>query len=153
MTQATVVLVGDRLHAINQLLSVSGYITNARRYFPTSFDTARLPLLVPLALRQDISVPQAGGGIFNGVRTWEIRLYAGEWMMGVPSESAQKIAEACIDPLIALYVARPRLELDHAPLDGVQMVTLQTDSGITSDETGTLALVRLPLLIQARYVF
>lgn len=151
MATATVPLIGDRLHAINQLLTVSGYTVSARRYFPTNFDA--VPLLVPLWGRQSTSVPQAGAGIFNGERQWELRLYCGDWMMGVPSESAQKIAEACIDPLIALYVARPRLELDHAPLDGVQLVVMQEDAGLTSDETGTLALLRLPLLIRAIYSF
>ena len=153
MASATVPLIGDRLHAINQLLTVSGYNLSARRYFPTNLDTGIMPLLVPVWLRQTISVPQAGASIFSGERQWEVRLYCGDWMMGIPSESAQKIAEACIDPLIALYVARPRLELNHAPLDGVQIVVMQEDAGLTSDETGTLALLRLPLLIRATYSF
>ena len=153
MASATVPLIGDRLYAINQLLTVSGYNLSARRYSPTNLDSGMMPLLVPVWLRQSISVPQAGASIFSGERQWDIRLYCGDWMMGVPSESAQKVAEACIDPLVALYVARPRLELNHAPLDGVQIVVVQEDAGLTSDETGTLALLRLPLLIRATYSF
>lgn len=155
MAHATVSLIGDRLHAINQLLSVSGYAIKSRRYFPNEINTGIMPLLVPMWGRQGIAVPTAGAAQFQGGRLWEIRLYAGDWMMGYPSESAQKAAEAIVDPLIALYVARPRLALADGgnELDGVLLVEMQEDSGLTSDETGTIALVRLPLLIQARYSF
>lgn len=153
MASATIKLIGDRLYAINQTLSVSGFSVKARRYFPDNIDTAMLPLLLVTWGRQAIAVPEAGGGRFSGARLWEIRLYCGDWMAGYPSESAERKAEALTDPLIALYVNRPRLELDHVALDGVQLVTPQEDSGLTSDETGTLALVRLPLLIQAGYSF
>ena len=155
MAMATVPLIGDRLHAVNQLLSVSGYTIHTRRYFPTEITTGLLPMLVPTWGRQGISVPDAGGGQFQGARLWEIRLYAGQWMMGYPSESAQKAAEAIIDPLIALYVRRPRLELQAGgdALDGVLLVEMQEDSGLVSDETGTIALVRLPVLVQAHFSF
>lgn len=154
MAMATVPLIGNRLHAINQLLTVSGYTIHTRRYFPAEITYAMLPLLVPTWGGQGISVPQAGAGQFSGGRVWSIVLYAGEWMMGYPSESAQAAAEAVIDPLIALYVARPLLELDGVTpyrLDGVSQVELQEDSGLTSDATGAFAVVRLPLVIRAVY--
>ena len=153
MAMATVKLIGDRLHAINQLLTVSGYTVHSRRYYPTEITTNIMPLLVPTWGRQSISVPDAGGGQFQGGRLWEIELYAGQWMMGYPSESAQKAAEAIVDLLVALYAERPRLEIDHAPLDGVSLVEMQEDSGLVSDLTGAFAVVRLPLLIHGSYSF
>lgn len=155
MAMATVKLIGDRLHAINQLLTVSGYTIHTRRYYPTEITTNLMPLLVPTWGRQAIAVPDAGAGQFQGARLWEIELYAGQWMMGYPSESAQKAAEAIVDPLIALYAARPRLELNSAThaLDGVLLTEMQEDSGLVSDPTGTFAVVRLPILIQAHFSF
>lgn len=153
MARATVKLIGDRLYAINQLLSVSGYTVHTRRYYPTEITPNIMPLLVPTWGRQAIAVPDAGAGQFQGARLWEIQLYAGQWMMGYPSESAQKAAEAVVDELVTLYAARPRLELNHAALDGVLLTEMQEDSGLTSDLTGAFAVVRLPILIQAHYSF
>ena len=131
----------DRLHAING--TISG--VKARRTFPQHLDAAALPLLVCLPGRSTRNSGRIGAGQDEQTRVFRLLLVVEAWMAGIPTESAQRKAETLIDAVTAAYLARPRLELDGALLDGVTRVTLGEDSGIIA--FGERAAVEFPLTI------
>jgi hypothetical protein len=151
MAFATITLIGDRLHAINQ--TITG--TKTRRYFPQNYhDSALHPLLYftwGQALHQ---VPEAGSQVYFGERGWELVLLVGAWEQGLPTESMSVLAETLTERIIDAYITRPKLELVGASLDGVERAKLQTDTGLVPfAEDITLACVRFPLEISSRKTF
>jgi len=137
----TVTSIADRIHAING--TISG--VKARRTFPQHIDAASLPLLVCLPGRSERSTARIGAGRDEQTRLFRLILIVDSWQAGIPTESAQKRAESLIDAVAAAYLARPRLELDGVPLDGVTRVTLGGDSGIIA--YGDRAAVEFPLAV------
>lgn len=137
----TVASIADRIYAING--TISG--VKARRTFPQHIDAASLPLLICLPGRSERNTARTGAGRDEQTRTFRLILIVESWAAGIPTESAQKRAESLIDTVAAAYLARPRLELDGAPLDGVTRVTLGGDSGIIA--YGERAAVEFPLAI------
>ncbi len=131
--------IADRIYAING--TISG--VKARRTFPQHIDGAALPLLVCLPGRSTRNTARVGAGRDEQTRVFRLILVVESWLAGIPTESAQKRAESLIDTLAAAYLARPRLELDGDPLDGVTRVTLGEDSGIIA--FGERAAVEFPL--------
>jgi hypothetical protein len=122
----TVTQIADRLEAINA--TIGG--VRARRTFPPRLDSAMLPVLVALPGHSERDEARLGAGYDRQTRAFRLVLIAGAWMSGLPTESAQRKAETLIDAVQAAYLARPRLELDGVPLDGVLRVTFDSDSGI-----------------------
>ena len=151
MTDATVPRIGDRIHAINSLLAVPGFTVKTRRYWPQNFkDSALHPLLtaIPgsLSIAPDLPLQELGGE-----RTWNLYLVVEAWMAGIPSETAQKAAEALTDPIHRLYKSRPLLRLDDNGLDGVLGAELGEDTGlIPFPGVPELCLVRFPLTVTTR---
>ncbi len=140
--------VGDRLHQINQ--SIDG--ATALRYFPTNFDTARLPFIVPLVGSETKRVLSAGGQAFSADRSWTLLLIVGTWTGRIPTESVSKEAERLIDAVIETYITRPRLDYDGEPLDWVERAELGSDDGIFAYENDYAAL-RFPLTVTTRRTF
>lgn len=122
----SVTAIADRIYAING--TISG--VKARRTFPQHLDSAGMPLLVCLPGRSTRNTARIGAGRDEQTRVFRLLLLVESWMAGIPTESAQKRAESLIDAVAAAYLARPRLELDGQPLDGVTRVALGEDSGI-----------------------
>jgi len=151
MADATTPLIGDRIYAINNLLDVPGFTVKTRRYWPNNFTNGGMhPLLVAVpggfTLAGDLPLEEHGGD-----RTWSLYLVVEAWMKGIPSESAQKAAEALIDPIHALYKARPLLRLNDNGLDGVIGAEMGEDTGIIPfPGVPELCLVRFPLVITTR---
>lgn len=140
--------VGDRLHEINQTIDgVAAY-----RYFPTSFDGARLPFIVPLVGGETKRTLAAGGQAFSADRNWTLFLIIGAWSSKIPTQSVSQEAERLIDAVIEAYIARPRLEYDGAPLDWVERSELASDDGIFPYENDYAAL-RFPLTVTTRRTF
>lgn len=137
----TVTVIADRIYAING--TISG--VKARRTFPQHLDAAALPLLVCLPGRSSRETERIGAGRDEQTRVFRLMLVVEAWLAGIPTESAQKRAESLIDVVQAAYLARPRLELDGEPLDGVTRVTLDEDSGIIA--FGERAAVEFPLTV------
>ncbi len=137
----SVTAIMDRLHAING--TISG--VKARRTFPQHLNAAALPLLVCLPGRSTRNSGRLGAGHDEQTRVFRLLLVVEAWMAGIPTESAQRKAESLIDAVTAAYLARPRLELDGVPLDGVTRVTLGEDSGIVA--FGERAAVEFPLMV------
>ncbi len=137
----SVTAIMDRIHAIN------GTITGvkARRTFPQQFDAAALPLLVCLPGRSTRATGRIGAGQDEQTRVFRLLLVVEAWMAGIPTETAQRKAESLIDAVSSAYLARPRLELNGAPLDGVTRVMLGEDSGIIA--FGERAAVEFPLMV------
>lgn len=142
MAFATVKLIGDRLYAIHQAI---GGGLHAERYFPQAFESAQLPLLLfQWGAKQPIP---SGAAVVHASRLWTLTLYAGAWMAGLPSQSAQVSAETWVDVIELTYAARPRLELDGAPLDGVfSTAVVAPDNGLEDSGDG-FAIVRWSLAI------
>jgi hypothetical protein len=134
-----VTAIADRIYAING--TISG--VKAQRTFPQRFDM--LPLLVCLPGRSTRDSARIGAGRDEQTRVFRLLLVVEAWMAGIPTESAQKRAESLIDTVTAAYLARPRLELDGAPLDGVTRVSVGGDSGIIA--FAGRAAVEFPLTI------
>lgn len=137
----SVTAIMDRLHAING--TISG--VKARRTFPQHLNAAALPLLVCLPGRSTRNSGRLGAGHDEQTRVFRLLLVVEAWMAGIPTESAQRKAESLIDAVTAAYLARPRLELEGDPLNGVTRVTLGEDSGIVA--FGERAAVEFPLAI------
>ena len=106
-TPATVTVILDRIHAINQLLTAP---YKAARYFPQNLDSARLPLLVPVFGANQRSGNSQDQRINR--RSFTIIGFCGSFTQGLPTESAQKIAEQMVTDVENLYDARNRLQLN-----------------------------------------
>lgn len=144
MTDATIVLVADRLHAIHQ--TISG--VTASRYFPRNFDSAVLPLVTAVPGRRVRDTESVGRREDLSVRTWDVVLFVDNWMGGLPTETAQADTETLMDTLSDTYLARPLLELNGASLPGVLSAVLTEDTGVlTLEGDNAIALVRFSLVI------
>lgn len=145
MANATVTLIGDRIYAINQ--TISG--VNSSRYFPQNFaDSGLHPLLVgvPGAFTREPNLPFLEDG---GDRVWSLVLIVEAWMAGIPSETAQRDAEALIETVRDAYLSRPLLRLNGADLDGVIRSEIGDDTGIIPfPDMPELCMVRFPLTVE-----
>lgn len=146
MANATVTLVLDRIHAINE--TISG--VKAKRYFPQNINnTAIYPFVVPMVGRMTTRSRVSGAQFEHVTREYSLLLVVEAWMAGIPTESASTDAETLIESITNAYIQRPRLELAaQQPLDGVKEIHLGEDSGITALDQGLLvAVVRWSLLV------
>ena len=147
-TPATVTVILDRIHEINQLLT--GY--TAKRYFPQAFDTALMPMLIPTFGANQRSKPSEDTRVNK--RTFAIIGVCGQFMQGTPTESAQKIAEQMVTDIEELYDARNRLQLDgnDAP-DFINHFDYDADTGLTVYPNTDLAVVLFTTTVESdRYV-
>lgn len=125
MTDLTVPLIGDRLHAINKTLST----VRAERYFPTNYAQAAFhPLLVAVPGRI-VGAQDAGLHRTFAAREWSLLLIIGAVTAGILSETAQKNGEALLDPIYDLYRRVPQLQLAGQPTYSVDC-RITGDSGI-----------------------
>lgn len=151
MPDATIPRIGDRIYAINNLLDVPGVTVTTARFWPENFrDSGRHPLLVAVhgtfSIAPDLPLQEWGGD-----RTWNLYLIVEAWLAGVPSESAQKAAEALTEPIHQLYRTRPLLRLNDNGLDGVIGAEMGEDTGlIPFPGVPELCLVRFPLTVTTR---
>lgn len=142
MPTATVITIGDRLHEINA--NISG--VHARRYMPGNYsDSALHPLAIPFP----------GTGVRTRLyesgrrveRTWTLAFFVGAMSAAVPTESAQKTAEALIEQIELVYDPLDRLQFRDQYLDGLISAQLGNDSGIYEVE----GLARIDFPIQVIY--
>lgn len=138
----TVTLIQDRLYAINQTIAD----VNARRTFPQEIAPAMLPLLVTLPGRSTRQSTRVGFGDDEQTRTFRLIVVVEAWMAGIPTESAQLLAETLMDTIQDEYLSRPRLELAGEALADVTRVVLGDDSGIIPFST-KFAAVEFPLAV------
>lgn len=139
----------ERIHDINSTITTRAL--TAEKYYPTNFDSWRIPFITPLLGAETKAVQIAGAEQFSGVRVWTLLMICGAWLEGQPSESAQETADDLIDAVTECYIARPRLEFDGQALRWVERAELGSDDGLF--DYGGFAALRFPLAITARRSF
>lgn len=145
MAAITVTTVLDRMHLINQLVS-GAY---AARYFDAN-QTQMTPTLVPYLGRRTRNV-EAGARIDLSTRQFSVLCFV-NMVAGIPSQSGMDTAELMIERVSDAYLARPRLELNGAALEGVVRAELTEDGGIEAyaDE---IAVIRFTIQVVTRKAF
>lgn len=138
MATATVPDILDRIHAINQ--TITG--VKARRYFDNT-DSAKLPLLVAYP-RRVIARERLYEWQVRITREFVIVAILGSFMQGIPTESAQKLAESLVESIEDAYGTRDRLQLNGDTLVNLYRADLGADTGIIERE-GDLAVIEFPL--------
>lgn len=150
MTDVTVTLVLDRIHAINQTLT--GVKTS--RYFPENLDSAKFPLLFPLWEHRTRDLTNTGRGRDKSTRLYRLYLIVEAWEGRIPTESAAKDAEALVEQIGNAYLGRPRLDLAGAPLNGVLECAFSEDSGVSPfSQDYELAAITFSLLVTTAKTF
>ena len=150
MAAATVAVILDRLHAINQLL---GGVYKSTRYFPPSLDSAKLPLLCAIPGQNARSWNHTNQRL--NTRDYLIMCFVGEFLQGLPTQTAQTNAETLMPLIEALYDQRNRLQLaaGDSGLDNINSADLRTDSGIIDYQgTGMAAIIYTLTVVSERTV-
>ena len=140
----TIASVLDRCHAIHE--TISGL--HHRRYYPsTALSEAQLPMIVPLyqrgAHRNDVYGPE---NIVRN-RTFNLVLWAGNLLSGLPTQSASVAMETYTELLLAAYAQRPRLQLTGSQ-DALNSIV--EDCFITGDQvipSDNFLIVQFTLLV------
>ena len=145
MAAITVTTVLDRMHEINQLVSGA----KARRYFDAN-QTQMTPTLVPYLGARTRNL-EAGSHVDLSTRQFQVLCFV-NMIAGLPSQSGMDSAELMIERVSDAYLARPRLELNNAALEGVVRAELTGDDGIGaySDE---IAVIRFTIQVVTRKTF
>lgn len=143
MAEANVVSICDRLHLLHQQ-NLSG--VTASRYWPQNTDTARLPLIVPVP--REATRRRVAEGIKEVTRTFGLVCLVGKWEGGIPTQSAQSLAEGLMEAIEDVYDGRDRLQVTAANpqrFDNLDSAQLADDVGIT-DRDG-LAVLEFSLVV------
>lgn len=138
MTDATPAVILDRIHAINQ--TIGGNVKSAR-YFPESLDSPKLPLLCAIPGQNARSSNHTNQKF--STRDYLILGFVGDFMQGLPTQTAQTNAEALIPLVEACYDQRNRLQLAAGDpgLDNINSADLRLDSGIIDYANSGIATV------------
>ena len=152
MADLTVTQLIDRIHAINQTITLSSGTLTAFRYWPRSFGAHTLPAIVPFL----------GAGTHNEQNFADVARYVLRTIRlfvpvdnpnnGLLTETAQLNAEAVITPVLQTYRDVPFLELSGTALNGViDKCVITSDTGITlNPQTGLFQIeftLQVPMVI------
>lgn len=147
MADLTVKTLLDRIHAINDTVTLASGTLTTFRYFPREWSSEGLPAIIPL-LAPATHEASAGKGPIRGVRQVKLLVPVGSPNAGLLTETAQRNAEAVIDPIIRTYRLAPLLQLNNVALDGVRDVAALTqDTGIVLSPLTGLFQVEFTLLV------
>lgn len=139
MADATPAVILDRLHAINQTI---GGNVKSTRYFPQSLDGAKLPLLCAIPGQNARSSNHTNQKV--STRDYLLLGFVGDFLQGLPTQTAQANAEALIPLVENCYDPRNRLQLAAGDpgLDNINSAELRLDSGIIDYQgTGMAAVI------------
>lgn len=147
-------LVGDRLHALNELFAKTYNKTAVRklvtrRYWPQNFYAGALhPFIVPMPMEDVVAgrFPQGGASALHNTQTWTLLLVIGEFELGIPTDTAQAEAELLMGRLRVWWASRGGLALDGSRLKGLVKAEILRSTGIGTLAAGSkLAIVRFPI--------
>lgn len=105
MADATVTTICDRLHLLNGLMTG----VTPSRYFPQNTDTAKLPIITPVA--RQATRRRVDDTLKEVTRTFGLVAIVGSWEGGLPTQSAQKLAESLFETIEDVYDGRDRLQV------------------------------------------
>lgn len=145
MAAITVTTVLDRMHAINQ--TITG--VRARRYFDSNL-VQNATLLVPYLGTRTRNL-EAGSHVDLSTRQFVVMCFV-NMVAGIPTQSGMETVESMIESVSNAYLARPRLELSSAALEGVVRAELTGDGGIEAYQD-EIAVVRFTIQVVTRKTF
>ena len=142
MAEATITLILDRLHSING--SLSGI--TSKRYFPQNIgtDAAAWPLVTVVPSAAQHTYPSVSRRMTQ--RDFLLFALVGNFMGGLPTQTAIANAETVIETILSGYEIRPQLQYNDTGLANIERVRIVSDTGLIPEGDG-LATVTFTLRI------
>ena len=132
MADLTVPILLTRINAINETITLPAGTLTAFRYWPRELRTAALPAIITVLGSGVHDKTTYGGNTMATTRSIRLLVPVDSPNAGLLTETAQRNAEAVIDPILDTYRQLPYLALSGAELDGVinDGATITQDTGI-----------------------